>query len=343
MLCPSNLPKHYVCILNLNLKKKEPILLCILSRRYSDYLPLSSTNSWTIWKRDVLYRLLLLLQTGLERSERCLDTVLATSTERSLNGVTIFLYLRKASDMMKVLFWRDRRGDDNWPIKGFCKCIDNCIEAGELISAPKPGGTKSSLYLSVEEWNNVVRTNLTGSWLVSKYVGLHMVEVVQEGCIINISSSAGNDTCLEAVPIPKLSHVGDSSDPLEFIRELHKTMDRKKKSSAVYMTANLIKCVGKFRGPEVAAKLIHSTVKNSSIALSNLIGAVEQMAVQNHPVKGFYLTVAAWLVFLCKFTYDGFTSGPLQHTAASTRKKERFRKSKNLSNPIHKRDFVHWY
>ncbi|KAL1809361.1 hypothetical protein ACET3Z_026351 [Daucus carota] len=235
--------------------------------------------------------------------------------------------------MMKVLFWRDRRGDDNWPIKarkgiahflqkvisekdqaqywhpdnqpiyfsvkecdpdslGFCKCIDNCIEAGELISAPKPGGTKSSFYLSVEECNNVVRTNLTGSWLVSKYVGLHMVEVVQEGCIINISSSAGNDTCLEVVPIPKLSHVGDSSDPLEFIREVHKTMDRKKKSSAVYMTSSLIKCVGKFRGPEVAAKLIHSTLKDSSIALPNLIGAVEQMAIQNHPVKGFYFTVA---------------------------------------------------
>ncbi|WOH09435.1 hypothetical protein DCAR_0728892 [Daucus carota subsp. sativus] len=119
-----------------------------------------------------------------------------------------------------------------------------------------------------------------------------MVEVVQEGCIINISSSAGNDTCLEVVPIPKLSHVGDSSDPLEFIREVHKTMDRKKKSSAVYMTSSLIKCVGKFRGPEVAAKLIHSTLKDSSIALPNLIGAVEQMAIQNHPVKGFYFTVA---------------------------------------------------
>lgn len=163
-----------------------------------------------------------------------------------------------------------------------------------------------------------------------------MVEVVQEGCIINISSSAGNDTCLEAVPIPKLSHVGDSSDPLEFIREVHKMMDRKKKSSAVYMTSSLIKCVGKFRGPEVhtiilqknkklhamrnhkiyiyvfsvkmlcvhvpdqvAAKLIHSTVKNSSIALSNLIGAVEQMAIENHPVKGFYFTVAGVPVVTC--------------------------------------------
>ena len=53
------------------------------------------------------------------------------------------------------------------------------------------GGTKSSLYLSEEEWNDVVRTNLTGSWLVSKYVGLCMVRALQGGCIINISSVAG--------------------------------------------------------------------------------------------------------------------------------------------------------
>ncbi|KAL8155109.1 hypothetical protein AgCh_000484 [Apium graveolens] len=53
------------------------------------------------------------------------------------------------------------------------------------------GGTKSSLFLSEEEWNNVMRTNLTGSWLVSKYVGLSMVEAVLEGCIVNISSTAG--------------------------------------------------------------------------------------------------------------------------------------------------------
>ncbi|WOH14611.1 hypothetical protein DCAR_0934131 [Daucus carota subsp. sativus] len=53
------------------------------------------------------------------------------------------------------------------------------------------GGVKSSLELSEEEWNNVVRTNLTGSWLVSKHVGLRMVEAVQEGCIINISSTGG--------------------------------------------------------------------------------------------------------------------------------------------------------
>ena len=53
---------------------------------------------------------------------------------------------------------------------------------------------------------------------------------------------------------------------------------------------------------QVAAKLIHGTLKDSSVALSNLIGPVEQMALQNHPVKGFYFTVAGVPVVTCLYS-----------------------------------------
>ncbi|OVA11602.1 Short-chain dehydrogenase/reductase SDR [Macleaya cordata] len=53
------------------------------------------------------------------------------------------------------------------------------------------GGVASSLDLSDEEWNNIIKTNLTGSWLVSKYVGRRMRDANQKGSIINISSIAG--------------------------------------------------------------------------------------------------------------------------------------------------------
>lgn len=43
---------------------------------------------------------------------------------------------------------------------------------------------------------------------------------------------------------------------------------------------------------QAAARLIHNTIKDSSIGLSNLIGPVEQMALANHPIKGFYFSVA---------------------------------------------------
>ncbi|XP_030517103.1 3-oxoacyl-[acyl-carrier-protein] reductase FabG-like [Rhodamnia argentea] len=53
------------------------------------------------------------------------------------------------------------------------------------------GSVKSPLDLSEEEWNDIVKTNLTGSWLVSKYVCIRMRDAHQGGSIINISSIAG--------------------------------------------------------------------------------------------------------------------------------------------------------
>ncbi|KAJ9544059.1 hypothetical protein OSB04_023766 [Centaurea solstitialis] len=50
---------------------------------------------------------------------------------------------------------------------------------------------RNPLNLSEEDWDRTFRTNVTGSWLVSKYVGLQMVASNQGGSIINISSTAG--------------------------------------------------------------------------------------------------------------------------------------------------------
>ncbi|KAK1307509.1 hypothetical protein QJS10_CPA10g00098 [Acorus calamus] len=53
------------------------------------------------------------------------------------------------------------------------------------------GGVHSPLELSEEEWNNVMQTNLTGTWLVSKYIARRMRDTNIKGSIINISSIAG--------------------------------------------------------------------------------------------------------------------------------------------------------
>ncbi|XP_021297447.1 uncharacterized protein LOC110426539 [Herrania umbratica] len=53
------------------------------------------------------------------------------------------------------------------------------------------GNVKNPMELSEEEWNQNIKTNLTGSWLVSKYVCMHMLDANQGGSIINISSIAG--------------------------------------------------------------------------------------------------------------------------------------------------------
>ncbi|XP_059646050.1 uncharacterized protein LOC132290268 [Cornus florida] len=53
------------------------------------------------------------------------------------------------------------------------------------------GGVHGPLDLSEEEWNNNIKTNLTGSWLVSKYVCIRMRDANLGGSVINISSIAG--------------------------------------------------------------------------------------------------------------------------------------------------------
>lgn len=61
-----------------------------------------------------------------------------------------------------------------------------------FLSFGVPLGTvKSPLEISEDEWNSTLKTNITGSWLVSKYVCICMRDAGQKGSIINISSISG--------------------------------------------------------------------------------------------------------------------------------------------------------
>ncbi|XP_038876813.1 3-oxoacyl-[acyl-carrier-protein] reductase FabG-like [Benincasa hispida] len=70
-----------------------------------------------------------------------------------------------------------------WDSFGFIDALVN--------NAGLRGTVKSSLDLGEEEWNKVLGTNLTGSWLVSKYVCRKMRDTKRGGSIINISSIDG--------------------------------------------------------------------------------------------------------------------------------------------------------
>ena len=62
---------------------------------------------------------------------------------------------------------------------------------GALCTMCISGTVKSPLDLSEDEWNSTMKTNTTGTWLVSKYVCLRMRAAKKGGSIINISSIAG--------------------------------------------------------------------------------------------------------------------------------------------------------
>lgn len=55
------------------------------------------------------------------------------------------------------------------------------------------GSVNSPLDWTEDEWHSNLSTNLTGSWLVSKYVCKLMRDAKIKGCVINISSIGGLD------------------------------------------------------------------------------------------------------------------------------------------------------
>ncbi|XP_051138827.1 uncharacterized protein LOC127256722 [Andrographis paniculata] len=70
-----------------------------------------------------------------------------------------------------------------WDLFGRIDVLINNAGVRERIHAP--------LDLSQEEWDKIIRTNQTGTWLVSKYVCRHMRDAHRGGCIINIISLVG--------------------------------------------------------------------------------------------------------------------------------------------------------
>ncbi|KEH17312.1 O-acyltransferase (WSD1-like) family protein [Medicago truncatula] len=106
----------------------------------------------------------------------------------------------------------------------------------------------------------------------------------------NNGAAWGNQFAFLHVPIPELNDP-KFENPLEFIWEAHKEISRKKNSLVTPLTGMLLNMVKTLRGPEAAARYVHSTLRNSSTTISNIIGPVEQMALANHPVKGLYFMV----------------------------------------------------
>ncbi|KAI9176796.1 hypothetical protein LWI28_025885 [Acer negundo] len=94
-----------------------------------------------------------------------------------------------------------------------------------------------------------------------------------------------------SIPEPSSTDADQSPDPLEFVLKAQKIIKRKRSSLAVKLTGRLLEALRKFIGPEATARYIHTTLKNSSMTISNLIGPVEQMALSDHPIKGLYFMV----------------------------------------------------
>ncbi|MCH92014.1 O-acyltransferase WSD1-like, partial [Trifolium medium] len=97
----------------------------------------------------------------------------------------------------------------------------------------------------------------------------------------------GNQISFLQVSIPKLSQ----PDPLEFVWESRKLIQRKRRSFSVHLIGLLMNLEMKLRDPKAVAKIIYDTIGNSSVLFSNMVGPVEKMALANNPVNGLYFTM----------------------------------------------------
>ncbi|KAI5428642.1 wax ester synthase/diacylglycerol acyltransferase 4 [Lathyrus oleraceus] len=101
----------------------------------------------------------------------------------------------------------------------------------------------------------------------------------------------GNQITYYHVSVPKLQDI-PISNPLQFVRKAHISINRKKSSYAPRLITKLLRMKNKLEGPEALAKYIHGTMRKSSLLISNVAGPIEQMAWANHPIEGFFFTLA---------------------------------------------------
>ncbi|MDQ6670895.1 MAG: SDR family oxidoreductase [Chloroflexota bacterium] len=104
--------------------------------------------------------------------------------------------------------------------------------------------------MPLEAWDKVVRTNVDGTYFVSRAVGLHMIERGQGGRIINIASIAGLRGSDPAV-MPTLPYNTSKGAVVNFTRALAATLAEHK------ITVNCI-CPGFFPTRMTAATLERS-------------------------------------------------------------------------------------
>ncbi|XP_020985014.2 wax ester synthase/diacylglycerol acyltransferase 2-like [Arachis duranensis] len=104
----------------------------------------------------------------------------------------------------------------------------------------------------------------------------------------NSGASWGNQIQYMHLPIPKSNDNSNSLNPLEFVLSAHKIINSLRNSLAIPLNGVLLGLIDKIKGPEAAAKYIYKALANSSLSISNVVGPVEKVAIDNHPVKGIY-------------------------------------------------------
>ncbi|XP_039115580.1 O-acyltransferase WSD1-like [Dioscorea cayenensis subsp. rotundata] len=135
------------------------------------------------------------------------------------------------------------------------------------------------------KYSKVTALVLLNTRVISNYQNL------QEMTKPDAKSPWGNQFGFIHVSVPSSTEDLEKGNPLDFVMKARETINAKRNSLGVFLTGRLLEMLRKMRGPEVTAQYVHSTLKNTSMTVSNLIGPIEQMQIAGQNCRGLYFMV----------------------------------------------------
>ncbi|CAN6443619.1 unnamed protein product [Victoria cruziana] len=103
-------------------------------------------------------------------------------------------------------------------------------------------------------------------------------------------ASWGNQFGFIHVPLPACKRI-NKENPIDYVLEAQELIRKKKSSLGVYLTGRFLEMLRKLRGAEAAAEYLKSTLTNTSMTISNVVGPLEKISMGGCPVRSFYFMV----------------------------------------------------
>ncbi|XP_043694919.1 wax ester synthase/diacylglycerol acyltransferase 11-like [Telopea speciosissima] len=161
------------------------------------------------------------------------------------------------------------------------------------------------LYYAIQLYIQKMGQNSSGSRRVTalcvqnmrKFRGDESIEDMVKGKIW------GNQFGLSILSLPSISGDIANMDPLEFIIKAKQQTSRSKNSSAVYFASKMLNLMSS----KGATQFIHSTLKNTSLVVSNVPGPMQKVVLLDHALNSIYFTVVGTpqSLFFTIMSYNG--------------------------------------
>lgn len=85
----------------------------------------------------------------------------------------------------------------------------------------------------------------------------------------------------------RLPIMGKVKNPMDFVRRSKRTIDRHKMSLGVFINAGILRCLAWLKGPQAISRCLYNNITNTTMAVSNMIGPLEKIAMDGNPIKSF--------------------------------------------------------